>query len=619
MVRAHHLNLATLSAVGLLVALFLVYNTVSFAVAAGRRETGILRAIGMPRASIVALYVAVAAAMGCLGGLVGTAGGAGLAQGLIGLQRRTLSDLYAALPTVADIRVDLSSEWWLQGVVIGLVVAVLGALVPSLDAARTAAARALAPGDYELVREQRTGRSAWIGSAAFGLAFLCAIPGPVSGVPLFGYAAAFLLLVGLACWAPALIGWTERLVAGATAGGKDMRGGHAALGRLALSHLSRAPGRSSVTVSALMIGVAIMVGVGTMVHSFRQTVELWINQTVVADLVLSPVAWLQGEESGISSKRIPPAWAAALRGIPEVAAVDPYRQVRADIQGRSATLVARDLLIHAERSRYLFVEGESRSILRQAAAEGGVVVSEVLARALGLERGRTVSVSTPVGPRSVPVLGVFYDYATDGGKLVMDRTLYRRYWDDDTATVLAVYLTAGGDAEVARRKIDQAIAGTAGREALYVVLGNADIKAEILRIFDRTFRITYALEGIVVVVAVLAIVNTLLTSVLERRRELATLRALGASRRQVQEIIVWESGWLAGMGTVLGLCGGGLLSLLLIGVINTQSFGWTIHYAMPGWLLVQTLGAAAVAAWVAGFVPARWVAGQSVSEGLRYE
>jgi putative ABC transport system permease protein len=374
-----------------------------------------------------------------------------------------------------------------------------------------------------------------------------------------------------------------------------------------------------VTISALMVAIAIMVGVGIMVRSFRSTVEVWINQTVMADLIVAPASWLQGDDGGMPAPRLPLAWADRLAAVPGVAAVDPYRQVRLDIQGRPASLVARDLSVHGERSRYLFMTGDAGEIFARASSGEGVLVSEVLARATGVAAGGQLRLMTPAGERSFPVLGLFYDYATDGGKVVMDGTLYRTFWPDETATVFALYVDRGADVWLVRRLVQERAAALAGERAALAVVPNAELKADILAIFDRTFRVTYGLELVVVVIALLGIVNTLLTSVLERQKELATLRAIGAGRGQVEGLILGESCYLGLLGALLGLMGGGLLSVLLIRVINRQSFGWTIQWTLPIGLLVEAVGLALVVALLAGYVPARWAGRQPVVEGLRYE
>ena len=283
------------------------------------------------------------------------------------------------------------------------------------------------------------------------------------------------------------------------------------------------------------------------------------------------------------------------------------------------SLVSRDLRLHAKRSRYLFVAGDSVATLHRTVAAGGVIVSEVLAETLGVGQGDTLTLMTPSGEQPFPVMGVFYDYATDGGKVVLDHSLYRRLWQDETLTVIPVYVEPGADLDVVRRQIAERIRAGLGREGPLVVISNAELKAEILTIFDRTFTITYALEFIAVAIALLGIVNTLLTSVLEQQRDLATLRALGASAQQIRRLVLWEACYLGLLGAAMGMVGGVLLSVLLIEVINKQSFGWTIQFQLPGRLFLEAVGLALATAIAAGYLPARWAAKQPVVDGLRYE
>src|SRR5437773_8662099 len=139
-----------------------------------------------------------------------------------------------------------------------------------------------------------------------------------------------------------------------------------------------------------MIGIAIMLGVGVMIHSFRHTVQVWINQTIMADLIVAPPSWLQGEESGMLARRIPIQWKTIVESLPGVAAVDPYREITLELQGLPSALVSRDLRLHAQRSRYLFLAGDSRTILDRAASGQAVIISETLARSVGLQAGQII-------------------------------------------------------------------------------------------------------------------------------------------------------------------------------------------------------------------------------------
>lgn len=619
MVGAFQLNLSVLSMVGLLVGIFLIYNTVSFTVAQRRREVGILRAIGMSEPMVVGLFLAEAGLFGVVGGLLGGVLGLLLGDVLVALVGRTIHDLYTPLShsTTAVGFPPGSGRLLIEAVLIGSGVSALGALGPSVDAGRTVVVAALAPGEYDVAQSVRAVSLGLAGGLLLLIALGCALAGPVGDVPVFGYLATFCLLAGLSCLVPILMQTLCRTRELTTLSQVPTLGG--AIRHIAREQTSRGMGRNAVTVSAFLVGVAIMIGVLVMIRSFRDTVEIWIDQTVIADFIVAPAGWPHAVRSGTSSPVLPGAWRALLAGSPYVSAVDTYRDLRIDLQGRPVALVSRDLALHAARSRYLFVEGASATILARAAAGEGAILSEVVANRLALGRGDRLSIVTPQGEQSLEVLGVFYDYATDGGKIVIDRSLYQRWWNDEGVTVFPVYVESGADMGKAREAILNTLSQASGGNLMPTVLSNAELRREILRIFDRTFTLTYVLEAIAVIIATLGIINTLVTSVVERRRELATLQAVGSSRGQVTALILWEAGYLGLLGTGMGLVGGCALALILIRVINRQSFGWTIQISWPFDLMAEVAALALVASLLAGFWPARWAARQPLVEGLRYE
>ncbi|MDZ4734684.1 MAG: FtsX-like permease family protein [Nitrospirota bacterium] len=618
MVWAFQLNLSVMSWVGLLIGMFLIYNTIAFAVAQRRREIGIYRALGMTKRRVAGLFLVEAGLLGLLGGLLGGLGGVWLARTLVSLVSRTISDLYAPIASGGLIlSMDMVTLVAVaKGVLLGTVVSMVGALGPSVEAGRTVTVRALAPGDYESTHQLRAGLCGWISLVLLVLAGLCSLMGPVGDLPLFGYLATILLLGALSCLAPLCIqalGMRRPFRESKTM----MLGGSLRL--IAADQTARHPGRNAVTVSALMVGLSIMIGVAVMVRSFRDTVEVWVDETVMADLIVAPQSWLQGKQAGQASRALPGAWRSTLVAIDGIAAVDTLRDVYVDVDGQPVALVSRDLRLHAQRSRYQMMHGDSSVALQRAAETGGVLLSEVLATRLRLREGSKISITTPAGPVAVSVEGVFYDYATDGGKMVMDRTWYQRQWHDDRVTVFSIYLAAAADPEQVRQSIVSHVVGLDGVTVPPLVIRNHELRKEILEIFDRSFILTYVLEAIAVLVAILGIVNTLVTAVLERQREFATLRAIGAGTRQVERLVLWEAAYLGLIGAVLGVVGGLLLALVLIHVINKQSFGWTIQMTVPGGVILKAVGLALTAALVAGYWPARWAARQPVVEGLREE
>jgi len=604
MTRAFRLNVSLLSVVALLVGLFLVYNTVSFAVLRRRREIGILRSLGLSPGGIARLFLTEVVLIGIVGAVVGIGFGLALSNGALQALARTVSNLYGEVPALPPVTWAHPAVL-MQGLLIGIGVAVLGSLGPIREAVSVEPTQALVPKGYETAGAIRVVPTLAGAALIFVLAGLAALPGPVQGVPLFGYLSAFLVVLGFAWLSPVLI----RVVGYCLRAMLPLRAG--CLARLAADELDRAPVRNAVAVSALMVGLALMVGVSAMIHSFRQTVDLWLDQTVKADLIVAPPAWPGSGSAGA----LPESMRGRLEAIPGVAAVDSYRDVRMQFRDALVVVVARDLFLHAKHSRYLFMEGDSPTVLAEAVRKEQIIVSETFARQFTLGRGDRMTLPGPQGPVEFTIAGRFYDYSTDGGKVVLDRSLYARLWGDRNATVFPVYLEPGADPETIRRMVPERLQGGPP----VVVVTNGELRREVLRIFDQTFAITYALEIIAVTVALLGIANTLLSGILDRKRELAVLRAIGGTPAQVGRLILWESGLLGLAGTILGLGAGLVLSVLLIEVINKQSFGWTIVLHPAPWVWLEAAGLALLTTLLAGYGPARRAARLPVAEGLQYE
>ena len=604
MLRAFQMNLTMLSGISLLVGIFLVYNTTAFSVAHHRREIGILRSLGMERQSITRLFLLEAGILGLIGGLLGCWLGMLLARWLTTLIGQNVGELYGLTNLLA---VPIPFHMLLEGMALGIGVSLFGALRPAWEASTIAPVQALAVGQSLAEQQHSVGQSGWVVLAALVGAGLFSQMPSVNGIPVGGYAAAFGLLLAGAASGPVLSRWFSQWSQRISVNRRSV------LPTLAAEQIGRNPQRAHVTMAAVIVGLAILVGVGIMIQSFRQTVELWIDQTLMADIIIAPASWLGEPDSSEQEDGLPRKLVKKVLEIPGVEAVDPYLETSGETSKETVTLVSRDVRLHAQRSQYLLRQGQSSEVLSRVVDNRGVILSEVLAERLGLWEGDELSLNATTGTARFPIQGVFFDYATDGGKAVMDYSLFVETWGEQDATVFAVYLEDGHRLSTVRRAIEERL----GNHKSVISISNGELKQEILDIFDRTFHVTYVLELIALSVAVLGITNTLMTAILERRRELATLRALGASSRQVQGLIAWESLYLAGMGAVVGIVVGMALSIVLIKVINKQSFGWTIQFSLAwetvGMALLVALAAALIGAWA----PARWASRQAIAEELR--
>jgi len=602
MVRAYRLNLLALSLISLFVGLFLIYNASAFSAGKRRYEIAMLRVLGIQRWQVLAMFLAEAIVVGIAGGILGIAIGLILAKTALKAMAQTISELYLLIRVE---HLSLSPVAILLGAGAALGVALLGAFFPSLEASRTLPREALYRGSLERRIRLNLGRLSLVGIFVLAVAYLCSRQPPVGGIPLFGFGAAFLILAGVSFLSPAAVLVTRRVL------GPPVAGLFGIAGKMASRYLGRSLSRSAVAIASLMSALAMLMGVSIMILSFRQTVVAWMDQIIAADLYLSPAARPTGQRGGLPAELVE-----ALPGLPGVAAMDRILEMRIQIDSTLALLDVSDLGVRERLSRIMYRHGSSRELLRRSRELGQVSVSEVLADRLGLAEGDELELPTPRGRIRFPIAGVFYDYRTEGGMVLMDRGTFQRFWPDDRLyTSVGLYLHPGVDPEEVRSLIRSRLTES---QAVFVT-SNRELRQEILRIFDQTFAITYALQAIAIVVAIFGIVNTLVLLVMERERDIGVLKAVGASNGQVQKMTLVEAGLMGLVSFLLGAVTALLLSLLLIFVINRQSFGWTIQLVIPPALFVKTLLLVLACALVAGIIPARAAARKNVGEVMRLE
>jgi putative ABC transport system permease protein len=349
------------------------------------------------------------------------------------------------------------------------------------------------------------------------------------------------------------------------------------------------------------------IGVSVMVFSFRKTVEAWINDTLIADLFVAPAA----NEVGANSF-MPPAAIQFLSNHPAVAVADTFREAHLPMGDKSVAVA----VIRGERRQFRFLNGgDGDARLRKFQNDACVLVSESFARRNQLHEGDVMHLTTPDGPRPFPIAGVFYDYTRDQGIIYMSAKNFVSFWRDDHIHSVAVYLRENRSAE----EVSEAFRSEFSREGQFMIYSNQSLRRRIFEIFDQTFAVTYVLLAIAVFVAITGIFLSLTILITERHRELAILRAIGASVGQIRMILLSETAMLGVLATVVGTISGICLSLVLTGVINRAFFGWTIHLAFPWRSLSLTPFWILVAAILAGIVPA-WRASRMVlADNLRNE
>jgi putative ABC transport system permease protein len=609
MIAAFQFNLTALGSIALLVGLFLVYNTVSISVITRREEIGALRAAGASRAMVLALFLGEALLLTITGTTIGLGLGRLMASAAVRITATTVETFYIASAATGTVgRQALGTGDMALTFAVALPLALVAAGVPALEAAGVRPIEAMR-GAERLARGLKPSRKHLVVSLAlFSLGYAFSWFDPVNGLPLFGYAAAAALMFGGAFLVPNVLwlacGRGEWFVRVLRAAGVEAL--------LASANLRASISRVSISVAALSVALAMTVAISIMIGSFRETVSYWVGETMVADIYARPMTRSAPTDEGeISEGAI-----ALAKADPQVAAVYPFTTQQLDFQDEQIIVGAGDFATFLKYGRLLFkAPSDAREQVRHAIGHDLVTVNESFSLRFKKGIGDSVELPTAAGSHQFRIVAIYYDYSSSRGWVVMDQTTYQRYFPYARPTSMSLYLQPGADANEVSDRLSSAV----GTSAQILFATNGVLRREVSRIFDSTFAVTYALEVIAIAIAAMGVVSTLISLILERRGEIGLLRFLGATRPQIRRMIVIEALLIGGVSQVLGVVIGLMLSLVLIYVINVQSFGWTIQFHFPLAFLIQsTLLILAVTA-AAGLYPAARAAGVDAIRVAREE
>lgn len=593
---AFSLNLTAMSLLALVVGAFLIYNAITFSVVQRRSLLGMLRALGVSRWELFAGILFEALLLGLAGSLLGGLLGLWLGSGLVHLVTRTINDLYYVL----SIREFLIDPWSLvKGGALGLSATLAAAWLPALEAAN-------APPGAVLNRAYLESRwqTALPQLAIIGLLLL--VSGGIilvfSHSLLAGFAGLFVLIIGSALLTPPAVVTMMRLI-------QSLIAPLGLLVRMASRDVVRHLSRTGIAIAALMVAFATTVGVGIMVDSFRGGVAIWINDLLNADLYVVPPA----VESGNNAEILQPATVAALRAVPGVAAISTYRRIMLTLAGRPVQLIGAELA-PAARDGYHLIAGDPESAWRAFQTGESVFITEPLAYRQHLKLGDSLELITAAGAQRFTIAGIYLDYGSEHGRILLHRSAYERYWQDPAISSAAVFAVKGENLAVLRERL-QALSTFQP----LLIRPNRDLQDKTLEIFDRTFTITNVLRLLAIVVAVVGVLSALSALQLERAREFAVLRAIGMTPREIGGLVSLQTGLMGVIAGLLALPVGLMLAAILIFVINRRAFGWSFPFQVDPPLLLETLGLAIGAALLAGLYPIWRMARAQPAEALRTE
>lgn len=582
----------------LFIGMFIIYNTFAIAVTQRRGEIGILRALGATERQVRLLFLAESAVAGLVASVAGVIFGMLIARGLAEYIGAFMGEVYGISERAQQISAKPSLI--ATALLIGVATSVIAAVIPSRNAARIDPVKALQKGRYQSFSEgeNRTRRIIAIGGAA--VAVLCLILGQHGLLLYLG----FLLTVASALLLTPVAGMGLSSMLRPVL--KKLR---PVEGTLAADSLIQSPRRTSGTLAALMLSIGLVISLAGMARASYQSIASWMGRALNPDLFVTPSAKVTDR-----TYHADPAIADELRAVPGIEAVYMVRNPRVSYRGRPVMVVSTDLDGLVARTGIPVLQGAKDAF--HIAAEGkGVIVADNLATVARLKVGDMFEIGTPSGTMQLPIVGIVMDYSDQQGSVLVDRSVYLKYWKDPMVDIFRVYLKPG----TVQADVIKAIQEKVGSHNRLFVLTNRDLRDYVRRITDQWFGLTYIQIAVAVLVAVLGIINTLTVSITDRRRELGVLQAVGALRNQVRRTVWIESLAIGFLGLVLGLALGAVELYYGLEISRRDIAGFRLDYQFPVEIAVLLIPVILGAAFVAAIGPAESAVRGSLVEALEYE
>jgi putative ABC transport system permease protein len=588
--RAYRTNLDMLALVALLTGAFLVFSTQFLALLRRRAQLALLRVLGLTRGRMLRLLVAEGAIVGVAGSALGVALGYFLAQAAI---ERLGGDLGAGYFKSVTSGLNVSALALLGYFALGVVFAVLGAAAPAFEASRRPPALALRAGDEEAALHEL--RSPWPGVALLAAGAAVSQAPPVGELPVFGYVSVALILFGAMLVMP-------RFAEASLARLPALRYAPANLAAAQLQATSR---QVAVSLAAILASFSLMVSMLIMTGSFRASLEAWLDRMLPADLyVRAGRIGESGYFTAAEQQRI-----ATLPGV-QAAIFVRSRNVLLRADRPPVTLLARPFA-NGRPQPDLPLEG--REISPPPRAPPAAWLSEIAADLLRVSPGDTIELPLGGATHTFTVAGIWRDYARQNGAVVIERSLYTALTGDDRANEAALHLEKGARFDDVAARLREVFADPEGIE----IASTRELKSISLSIFDRTFAITYALEVAAVLIGLFGVSASFSAQAHARRREFGVLRHIGVTRRQIGAMLAIEGLIVGGLGVAVGLALGWLVSLVLIHVINRQSFHWSMDMHMPWQALAVLGGVLVLSASLTAVVSGRRAMSDEVTRAVR--
>ncbi|MEM9950734.1 MAG: FtsX-like permease family protein [Chloroflexota bacterium] len=602
MTDAFEINLQALSLLAVVVGVFLIYNTVTFSVVQRRPVIGILRSLGSTKRQIFAFIIGEAFILGIIGTILGVGLGVIFGRFTVGIITQTINDLYFS---VTVNTVSVSPFTLFKGIALGIIASTGASIIPAIDATRTSPSGSMKRSSFE---EKTAELVPYITGGAVVSLILGYLILQIPTTNLYiSFTALFFVIFGGALFTPIMLILAMRALLPVTSALFGV------LGRMAPRAIIRSLSRTSIAVAALTIAVSVIIGVSVMIGSFRNTVANWLDNTLAADIYISPPN-LTANQSTVD---VDPQIASLVAKVEGVDTVSTSRTVQATAPDYPelppVNLVAVDFDLAGDAREFVWLDGNSAS---EELADGRIMVSEPFAFRRGItQNNNTLTLLSPEGEQTFEIFGVFYDYSTDQGTVLINRNLYNQFWDDPFVTAVAAFVEPDADLNSVIEVLEDDVLASYDVE----IQSNRALRQNVFDVFERTFTITIALRLLATLVAFIGILSALMSLQLEHTREYGTMRATGMTPNQLRQFTFIQTGLMGTVAGVIAIPIGILLAMVLIYVINVRSFGWTMQFEIIYGEVAQAFLVAIGAALLAGVYPAYRLAKMNVSRALRSE
>ena len=597
-----HVAFTITSILALTIGIFIIFNSFSISLNQRWKEIAVLRALGVESGNIRRMFLAEAVILGLIGSALGVAAGFLMAKAAMSIVIGVTATMYGFIASASGMEFDAS--FGAQAFAIGVVVSLVAAWLPARTASNLEPALAL----RNIETRQADSKAGKI-RIVIGLALIVAgmlltrFTPPMVG-SYISTAYSFAIQLGMILLLPKI------LEIGARALRPLMNLLFGAEGVMAVETMARSPRRTVATVGAIVIGLAFVFSSAALVQSQKAALNRSVDKSVAADMLVTSSEQLHSRSYHFTEKT-----ANTIGTLPEVETADLMRVSSTEFNGAEVTILAHDMRAYFEVSPDLLDLGDAATARETTARGEGVLISNNLSLRSNIQLGDTMTIKSPGGELRLPVVGMLDYYRSENGTIFLDRELYKRYWDDSDVDYVFIDLKPGVDRIAFKNKVHAAIAGTQSA----FIYTHDEYKAWVTRLIDQFFLMMYMQMVVAVLVAAIGLVNTMLISVAERKRELGIFRAIGGLRRQVVKMVMLEAIAISMIGFVAGAVTGVMNAYFLVNTAAKVVAGFNLQLKYPWTVVAVSIPVVVIVAIISAWLPARRAARLNVVEAIGYE